>query len=155
LNGVQIDARNDNVFDFLTAQIEQASQYDLIVLDPPSFAKSRESLNSAWRGYKEIHLRALQLLSDEGLLVTFFLFPSCIATDADRSCGRSEHRCQTAFANDKITRTTVGSPDPTAPAGNRVSERLHFSAYARKIGAAPVICHCLRPVIPLGYWLLI
>jgi 23S rRNA (cytosine1962-C5)-methyltransferase len=71
LNGVQIDARNDNVFDFLTAQIEQASQYDLIVLDPPSFAKSRESLNSAWRGYKEIHLRALQLLSDEGLLVTF------------------------------------------------------------------------------------
>jgi 23S rRNA (cytosine1962-C5)-methyltransferase len=71
LNGVQIDARNDNVFDFLTAQIDQASQYDLIVLDPPSFAKSRESLNSAWRGYKEIHLRALQLLSDEGLLVSF------------------------------------------------------------------------------------
>jgi 23S rRNA (cytosine1962-C5)-methyltransferase len=71
LNGVQIDARNDNVFDFLTAQIEQAAQYDLIVLDPPSFAKSRESLNSAWRGYKEIHLRALQLLSDEGLLVSF------------------------------------------------------------------------------------
>jgi 23S rRNA (cytosine1962-C5)-methyltransferase len=71
LNGVQIDARNENVFDFLTAQIEQASQYDLIVLDPPSFAKSRDSLNSAWRGYKEIHLRALQLLSEEGLLVTF------------------------------------------------------------------------------------
>ena len=71
LNGIQIDARNENVFDFLTAQIEPVSQYDLIVLDPPSFAKSRESLNSAWRGYKEIHLRALQLLSDEGLLVTF------------------------------------------------------------------------------------
>ena len=71
LNGIQIDARNENVFDFLTAQIEPVSQYDLIVLDPPSFAKSRESLNSAWRGYKEIHLRALQLLSDEGVLVTF------------------------------------------------------------------------------------
>jgi 23S rRNA (cytosine1962-C5)-methyltransferase len=71
LNGVQIDARNDNVFDFLSGQIEQGSQYDLIVLDPPSFAKSRESLNNAWRGYKEIHLRALQLLSDEGLLVGF------------------------------------------------------------------------------------
>jgi 23S rRNA (cytosine1962-C5)-methyltransferase len=71
MNGVQIDARNDNVFDFLTRQIEQASQYDLIVLDPPSFAKSRDSLSNAWRGYKEIHLRALQLLSEEGLLVTF------------------------------------------------------------------------------------
>jgi 23S rRNA (cytosine1962-C5)-methyltransferase len=71
LNGVHIHARADNVFDFLTSQVEQASQYDLIVLDPPSFAKSRESLNSAWRGYKEIHLRALQLLADDGLLVTF------------------------------------------------------------------------------------
>jgi 23S rRNA (cytosine1962-C5)-methyltransferase len=71
LNGVEIDARAENVFDFLTAQIEQESKYDLIVLDPPSFAKSRDTLNSAWRGYKEIHLRALQLLSEEGLLVTF------------------------------------------------------------------------------------
>jgi 23S rRNA (cytosine1962-C5)-methyltransferase len=71
LNGVHIDARAENVFDFLTAQIEQESKYDLIVLDPPSFAKSRDTLNSAWRGYKEIHLRALQLLSEEGLLVTF------------------------------------------------------------------------------------
>jgi 23S rRNA (cytosine1962-C5)-methyltransferase len=71
LNGVQIDARSENVFDFLTQQIEQESRYDLIVLDPPSFAKSRDALSSAWRGYKEIHLRALQLLSEEGLLVTF------------------------------------------------------------------------------------
>jgi 23S rRNA (cytosine1962-C5)-methyltransferase len=71
LNGIEIDARAENVFDFLTAQIEMESKYDLIVLDPPSFAKSRDTLNSAWRGYKEIHLRALQLLSEEGLLVTF------------------------------------------------------------------------------------
>jgi 23S rRNA (cytosine1962-C5)-methyltransferase len=71
LNGVQIDARSANVFDFLTEQIERESRYDLIVLDPPSFAKSRDALSSAWRGYKEIHLRALQLLSEEGLLVTF------------------------------------------------------------------------------------
>lgn len=71
LNSVQIEARSENVFDFLTDQIQQESRYDLIVLDPPSFAKSRDSLSSAWRGYKEIHLRALQLLSEEGLLVTF------------------------------------------------------------------------------------
>jgi 23S rRNA (cytosine1962-C5)-methyltransferase len=71
LNGVQIDARSANVFDFLSEQIKRESRYDLIVLDPPSFAKSRDALSSAWRGYKEIHLRALQLLSEEGLLVTF------------------------------------------------------------------------------------
>ncbi len=71
LNGLQIDARSENVFDFLTDEIERESRYDLVVLDPPSFAKSREALSNAWRGYKEIHLRALQLLSEEGLLVTF------------------------------------------------------------------------------------
>jgi 23S rRNA (cytosine1962-C5)-methyltransferase len=43
----------------------------LIVLDPPSFTKSKEKLNDALRGYKEIHLRALKLLAPGGLLATF------------------------------------------------------------------------------------
>ena len=42
-----------------------------MILDPPSFTKSRGSVDSAWRGYKEIHRRALQLLSPRGLLATF------------------------------------------------------------------------------------
>jgi 23S rRNA (cytosine1962-C5)-methyltransferase len=71
LNGIQIDARNENVFDLLSEQVKQTSQYDLIILDPPSFTKSRDTLSGARRGYKEIHRRALQLLADEGLLVTF------------------------------------------------------------------------------------
>ena len=53
------------------SKIRENVQFDLIVLDPPSFAKSKESLNSARRGYKEIHLRALQLLPPDGYLATF------------------------------------------------------------------------------------
>jgi 23S rRNA (cytosine1962-C5)-methyltransferase len=71
LNGVAITTEEANVFDYLSDQIKKQAQYDLIVLDPPSFTKSRDSLNSAWRGYKEIHLRALQLLPAEGFLATF------------------------------------------------------------------------------------
>lgn len=71
LNGVTITTKEANVFDFLSDQIRDRVQFDLIVLDPPSFTKTKESLNSARRGYKEIHLRALQLLPPEGYLATF------------------------------------------------------------------------------------
>lgn len=71
LNGVTITTEEANVFDYLADQVKQQVQFDLVILDPPSFTKSKDSLNSAWRGYKEIHLRALQLLPPEGFLVTF------------------------------------------------------------------------------------
>ena len=71
LNGVTITTEEANVFDYLAKEIQENVQFDLIVLDPPSFTKSKESLNSAWRGYKEIHLRALQLLPPDGFLATF------------------------------------------------------------------------------------
>ena len=71
LNGVTLTTEEANVFDYLADQVKQQVQFDLVILDPPSFTKSKDSLNSAWRGYKEIHLRALQLLPPEGFLVTF------------------------------------------------------------------------------------
>jgi 23S rRNA (cytosine1962-C5)-methyltransferase len=70
-NNLAVDAVEANVFDFLKEQERAGSQYDLIILDPPSFTKSKETLNDALRGYKEIHLRALKLISPAGLLATF------------------------------------------------------------------------------------
>ncbi len=68
LNGLDIEVIEANVFDFLkSAQPE----YDLIILDPPSFTKNKKTLMDAMRGYKEIHLRALKLLDKGGLLSTF------------------------------------------------------------------------------------
>jgi 23S rRNA (cytosine1962-C5)-methyltransferase len=71
LNHVSLTVYPKNVFDFLTEQVAKQEIYDLIILDPPSFTRSRETLESARRGYKEIHLRAMQLLAPQGLLVTF------------------------------------------------------------------------------------
>lgn len=70
-NGVALNAVEANAFDFLKQQESSGGQFDLIVLDPPSFTKSREKLRDALRGYKEIHLRALKLLAPHGLLATF------------------------------------------------------------------------------------
>lgn len=62
--------------DFLAADVFELlpslkkGDYDLIVLDPPAFAKSRRAADSAERGYKEINLRALRLLPRGGYLAT-------------------------------------------------------------------------------------
>jgi len=71
LNGVEVEAIPANAFDFLKDEERAAAQYDLVILDPPSFTKSKEKLHDALRGYKEIHLRALKLLAPGGLLATF------------------------------------------------------------------------------------
>lgn len=70
-NKVKIEAYAANVFDVLKDLERQNQTYDLIILDPPSFTKTKGKLTDARRGYKEIHLRALRLLSPEGILATF------------------------------------------------------------------------------------
>jgi len=70
-NGLAIKAVEANVFDFLHEREKAEATYDLIVLDPPSFTKSKGKISDALRGYKEIHLRSLKLLKPDGLLATF------------------------------------------------------------------------------------
>ena len=60
-----------DVFQFLRSAEKAQAQYDLIVLDPPSFTKTKSALGSALRGYRELHMRAFRLLSKDGLLATF------------------------------------------------------------------------------------
>jgi 23S rRNA (cytosine1962-C5)-methyltransferase len=59
-----------NVFDYLRERFAAGDRYDMIVLDPPPFARNRESLEGALRGYKEINNRAMRILKEGGTLVT-------------------------------------------------------------------------------------
>jgi 23S rRNA (cytosine1962-C5)-methyltransferase len=70
-NAVRLNITETNVFDWLKSATTRGEKYDLIILDPPSFTRDRARLNDALRGYKEIHLRAAQLLDNGGLLATF------------------------------------------------------------------------------------
>jgi 23S rRNA (cytosine1962-C5)-methyltransferase len=67
----EIDWVVENAFDFLKQSEMRGDRYDLIVLDPPSFTKTKGSLKDAMRGYKEIHLRAMKMLEAGGMVVTF------------------------------------------------------------------------------------
>jgi 23S rRNA (cytosine1962-C5)-methyltransferase len=71
LNGIaNVEFREENVFDALREMETRGERFDTIVLDPPAFAKNRASVAAAARGYKEINLRALKLLTAGGVLMT-------------------------------------------------------------------------------------
>jgi 23S rRNA (cytosine1962-C5)-methyltransferase len=70
LNGREIEWIEANAFDLLKDYSAAGRQYDTIVLDPPAFAKSKQNLETAMRGYKELNLRALKMLRPGGILVT-------------------------------------------------------------------------------------
>ena len=70
LNGREIEWIEGNAFDLLHDYAAAGRQYDVIVLDPPAFAKTKKSLPTALRGYKELNLRALKMLRPGGFLVS-------------------------------------------------------------------------------------
>jgi 23S rRNA (cytosine1962-C5)-methyltransferase len=71
LNGItNVDLVEADTFDYLRERERARETFDTIVLDPPAFAKTRASLPAAIRGYKDINLRAMRLLSRNGLLFT-------------------------------------------------------------------------------------
>lgn len=59
-----------NVFDILKEKTKNKESYGMVILDPPSFTKAKDSIPSAIRGYKEINLRALRLIQEGGYLIT-------------------------------------------------------------------------------------
>lgn len=59
-----------DVFDYLINAEENGDKYDVIILDPPAFTKSKNSVKNASKGYKEINYRAMKILNNGGILVT-------------------------------------------------------------------------------------
>ncbi len=70
LNGYQIDFKVGDVFEDLRKFYNEKKKFDTIILDPPSFTKSKNKKSEALRGYKEINLMAMKLLNNEGILFT-------------------------------------------------------------------------------------
>jgi 23S rRNA (cytosine1962-C5)-methyltransferase len=106
LNGMtNLEWQEANCFDFLKAADLGKRRYDTIVLDPPAFARQKSQLEGAWRGYKELNLRALKMLNRGGFLITcscshhvseadFFEIIAAAALDAHRTVTIVERRTQ-------------------------------------------------------------
>lgn len=94
-----------DVFDFLPEQEAAGLKYDVVILDPPAFTKSRSSVKAATRGYREINLRGMKLVRNGGFLVTcscsHFMGPELFrktiaeaAHDAHKRLRQAEFRAQ-------------------------------------------------------------
>jgi len=70
LNGLTLQTVEANAFDYLRNLEKAGERFDLIVLAPPAFAKGKKDLERAYRAYKEVNLRAIKLLKEEGILAT-------------------------------------------------------------------------------------
>ena len=72
LNGLsdRVDFVCEDVFDLLPRLEQQGEKYDVVILDPPAFTKSRNSVKKAVKGYREINLRGMKLVKDGGYLAT-------------------------------------------------------------------------------------
>ena len=72
LNGLEdrVHFVEANAFDLLAEQSRNGTKYDVVILDPPAFTKTRSAIESARRGYKEINLRAMKMVRPGGYLIT-------------------------------------------------------------------------------------
>jgi len=128
LNKVQCRFTAANVFDRLTELVQKEARFDVVILDPPSFTKTREKLGEALRGYKQIHLKALKLLNPGGLLATF-----CCSHHVDSETFRAV-TLDAAFdthKNLRLVRNLTQPPDhPVLPA---VPETEYLKGYLLQV----------------------
>jgi 23S rRNA (cytosine1962-C5)-methyltransferase len=109
LNGLQdvVSFACEDVFELLPRLESEGEKFDVVILDPPAFAKSRTSVKNATKGYKEINIRALKLIKDGGYLATcscsHFMTPELFAAtlasaakDTHKRIRQIEYRTQAA-----------------------------------------------------------
>ena len=97
LNGLEkiVRFQCEDVFELLPRLEEAGEKFDVIILDPPAFTKSRNSVKNAIKGYREINLRAMKLIKDGGYLATcscsHFMTPE-LFTETIGQAARNVHK---------------------------------------------------------------
>ena len=123
-----------NVFDWFKARTARGPHeklvppYDVIILDPPSFTRTREAVGDALRGYKEIHLRALKLLKPGGLLATF-----CCSHHVDAVTFQNVILAAAYDARRLLRRVAVFTQAPDHPVVPAIPETEYLKGYAFEV----------------------
>lgn len=129
LNGVSdiVDFKVEDVFELLPSLMDEGKKYDVVILDPPAFTKSRETIKKAVKGYREINMRGLKLVKDGGYLATC----SC-SHFMDEQLFLTTIREAASLSHRRITRVEFRQQAPDHPVlicGNENSYYLKFVIY--------------------------
>jgi 23S rRNA (cytosine1962-C5)-methyltransferase len=123
-----------NVFDWFKARTARGpheriiAPFDAIILDPPSFTRTRSAVGDALRGYKEIHLRALKLLKPGGLLATF-----CCSHHVDAVTFQDVILSAAFDARRVLRRVAVFTQSPDHPVLPAIPETEYLKGYAFEV----------------------
>ena len=130
LNGLEdrVEFICEDVFELLPRLEKQGEKFDVVILDPPAFTKSRSSIKKAVKGYREINLRGMKLVKDGGYLATcscsHFMDPELFT----KTIG------QAAAAAGGVPHTGAGSSDPVGSRGFVLFEVLYLPGVRREVG---------------------
>ena len=136
LNQVEdrVTFRCADVFELLRNWNERASTYDVVILDPPAFTKSRNSIKNAVKGYREINLRGMKLVRDGGYLATcscsHFMDQELFA----KTLREAAHGAAPAASPGRIPHPGLRPPDPVGRGSVVLSEILHFPGGGGDVG---------------------
>jgi 23S rRNA (cytosine1962-C5)-methyltransferase len=129
--GARVKFLAANCFDFLKQQESSGATYDLIILDPPSFTKTKASVKDAMRGYKEIHLRSLKMLQPGGIMATF----SC-SHHVSRGEFHASIEDAAVDARKTLRRVTTYTQRPDHPILATIPETEYLTGYAYEVIAS-------------------
>lgn len=139
-NGLEdtVHFRCANVLDELPKLAQSGEQYDVVILDPPAFTKSRQATKNAIKGYREINMKGLKLVKDGGYFATWFLLPfhdtGTFGKDSQRGVKGSTQETPPGG----IQNTGAGSSDSLGKfcecAGELLFEVLYLSGCRRTLG---------------------
>jgi len=125
LNGFEdkVSFECTDVFEKLPQLLEAGEQFDVVILDPPAFTKSRDSIKNAVKGYKEINLRGMKLLKDKGYLCTCtcsHFMDSALFLDTVQKAAKDAHKRL------RLVESRAQSPDHPIVLGMDESSYLKF-----------------------------
>jgi 23S rRNA (cytosine1962-C5)-methyltransferase len=123
-NGLKVATRKGDAFDVLEELVKQGERFDLIVIDPPAFAKRKKDLPKALAAYKRLNQLALQAMADDGILVSCSCSFHVSAEDLQDAIAKA---ARGAAKHLQILEMGVQGPDhPVHPA---IPETRYLKAY--------------------------
>lgn len=131
ISGTKIECIAENCFDFLKRNEAAGTKYDLIILDPPSFTRTKGSVRDALRGYKEIHLRAMKMLEPGGIFTTFTCSHHVGASDFHSSITDAA-----VDAKKTLRRVATYTQSPDHPILATIPETEYLRGYAYEVVAS-------------------
>jgi len=123
-NGLKISVRKGDAFDVLEALARERKQFDLVIVDPPAFAKRKKDVPKALAAYKRLNQLAIQLLSSDGILVSCSCSYHIEATDLEDAIAKAARG-----AHKRIQVLEVGGQAPDHPVHPAIPETRYLKAY--------------------------